>query len=95
MIIVSGYLRLDPGQRSDYLRGCDEVTRAARSAPGCVDFHLTADPLEDDRVNIFEQWDSAEDVEAFRGAGPSNAQQAAVTGASVMQHEVATSTPLT
>ena len=95
MIIVSGFLRVDPARRTTYLEDCDEVIRAARSAPGCLDFHLSADPIEADRINIFEQWDSVESVETFRGAGPSNDQQATITEARVMQHEIASSTSLT
>jgi quinol monooxygenase YgiN len=95
VIIVSGFLRVDPAQRTGYLDDCDQVIRAARSAPGCLDFHLSADPIEADRINIFEQWDSVESVEAFRAAGPSDAQQATITRASVMQHEIASSISLT
>ena len=95
MIIVSGFLTVDPGQRTDYLDSCDEVIRAARSAPGCLGFHLSADPIEADRINIFEQWESVESVEAFRGSGPSDDQQSVITGANVMQHEIASSISLT
>lgn len=95
MIIVSGFLRVDPGQRTDYLGSCDDVIRAARCAPGCLDFHLSADPIEADRINILEQWESVESVEAFRGSGPSDDQQAIITGASIMQHEIASSISLT
>ncbi len=31
---------------------------------------LAADPLELDRINVFEQWDSSDAVDAFRGSGP-------------------------
>jgi quinol monooxygenase YgiN len=95
MIIVAGFLRLDPDQRTSYLDGCEGVIRAARSAPGCIDFHLSADPIEADRINIFEQWDSAESVDAFRGSGPSDEQQATITEANVVQHEIAGSSSLT
>lgn len=95
MIIVSGFLKVDPGQRTEYLDSCDEVIRAARSAPGCLDFHLSADLIEADRINIFEQWESVESVEAFRGSGPSDDQQSIITGANVMQHEIASSISLT
>ena len=94
MIIVSGHLRVDSAGRDAYLDGCREVIFAARRAPGCLDFHLSADPLEPDRINIFEQWESAEAVEAFRGSGPSDEQAAAILDASVYQHEVSSSRPL-
>ncbi|MGH9891022.1 MAG: putative quinol monooxygenase [bacterium] len=67
---------------------------AARKPKGCIDFHLTADPIEPDRVNVYEAWESAEDVEAFRGSGPSSVQAEAVRDARVFQHDVASSTKL-
>jgi quinol monooxygenase YgiN len=95
MIIVSGFLTVHADQRAAYLDASHQVIRAARAAPGCLDFHLSADPIVTDRINIFEQWESVESVEAFRGSGPSSDQQAAVIGASVMQHEIASSVSLT
>ena len=94
MIIVSGWLRVRPEERQAYLDGCLAVVEAARSAPGCFDFHLSADPIEADRINVFEQWESVEHVEQFRGSGPSDDQAAAITGAHVEQHEIASTTAL-
>lgn len=95
MFIVSGLLKVNPSRRTDYLGSCGEVVRAARSAPGCLDFHLFGDRFEADRINIFDQWESVEFVEAFRRSGPSDDQQATITGAHVMQHEIASSISLT
>jgi quinol monooxygenase YgiN len=94
MIIVSGKLYVAEADRGAYLEGCREVILAARAAPGCHDFHLSADPIELDRINVYEHWDSVEAVEQFRGSGPSSDQVAAIRGAEVRQHEVASSTPL-
>jgi quinol monooxygenase YgiN len=94
MIIVSGCIYVDPSDRDAYLVGCLPVIHAARAANGCQDFHITADPIEPGRINVYEQWASVPDVEAFRGSGPSDDQQAAILRASVVQHEVARSTPL-
>ena len=91
MIIVSGHLCVDPIERAEYLAGCEDVIREARQAPGCVDFHLSADPLEPDRINVFEQWESADAAEAFRGSGPSDEQQTAIRDAQVFQHELSSS----
>ncbi|MET0490555.1 MAG: antibiotic biosynthesis monooxygenase family protein [Acidimicrobiales bacterium] len=94
MIIVAGPIYLDPAERGAYLDGCQEVIAAARAADGCVDFHLAADPIEDDRINVFERWETVAAVEAFRGSGPSGEQAAAIRDAAVMQFEVASATPL-
>jgi quinol monooxygenase YgiN len=94
MIIVSGWLRLDPTERDAYLQGCRAVMEAARAADGCLDFHLSADALEPDRINVFEQWETVEAVEAFRGEGTTGDQAAAIRDAMVSQHVVEASTRL-
>ena len=94
MIIVAGALFVDPSERDEYLGGCREVITAARSAEGCLDFHLSADPVEPGRINVFERWASTAAVEAFRGSGPSGEQQAQILDAHVVQYEVAGETPL-
>ena len=66
MIIVSGWLRVKAEDRAPYLESCQEVIAAARAAPGNIDFHLSADPIDDERINVFEQWEGADAVAAFR-----------------------------
>lgn len=95
MIIVAGHLVVDPDDRSAALDARRKVIAAARSADGCLDFHLSADPLEDDRINVFERWDSVAAVEAFRGSGPDADQQQSIRGADIAQYEIASSTSLT
>ena len=87
-------VRVDPAQRWAYLADCDELIAQARRTDGCLDFHLAADPLEPDRINVFEHWESVAAVEAFRGSGPSGAQQETIRDANVWQHEIAVSTQL-
>src|SRR5262249_499240 len=81
MIIVSGYLVVDAAERAGYLAACEVVIREARQVQGCHAFHLSPDPLEPDRINVFEQWESCEAVEAFRGSGPSDEQQSVIRDA--------------
>ena len=88
MVIVAGHLQVDPDQRDDYLCGCAEVVRQARSAAGCLDFALSADLVDPGRVNVFERWESQAAVEAFRGSGPSGDQDAAMLSASVAEYDV-------
>src|SRR6478752_3626719 len=74
MLIVSGSLHVDPGVRAEYLANTREVVEAARRAPGCLDFAVSADLIDDGRINVFERWASAEELEAFRGSGPDDTQ---------------------
>lgn len=68
---------------------------AARAADGCLDFHLSADALDEGRINIFEQWESEAAVETFRGSGISDDQQTVIVGAHVEQHQIASTISLT
>ena len=95
MNIVAGWIQVEPAARASYLESCVDVVVAARAAPGCIDFHLAADPIEPGRINVFEQWASVDAVEAFRGSGPSDDQQDLILAAHVEQHEVASSISLT
>lgn len=94
MIIVSGAIYVDEAVRDSYLQGCREVIVAARQSEVCIDFHLAADPIEPGRINVYEQWESIEAVESFRGSGPSSNQTAMIRDARVFQHEIASSTKL-
>ena len=38
----------------------------ARETAGCLDFAQSPDPLEPDRINVFERWESDAALQAFR-----------------------------
>lgn len=88
MIIVAGYLSVDPSARENYVRDCAETVRLARAASGCLDFAICADVVEPGRVDIYERWNSREELERFRGSGPSSDQQQAIIDADVREYEV-------
>jgi heme-degrading monooxygenase HmoA len=88
MVIVAGHITVEPEQRDAYLARCVSVVEGARAAAGCLDFVLSADLLEPGRINVFERWESQAAVEAFRGAGPSDEQDAAILSASVAEYDV-------
>ena len=89
MIIIAGTLTVDPGARDAFLGSHAQVVEAARSAKGCLDFTLSADLLDAGRVNVHERWESTEDVERFRGAGPSAETRAQILSIDVATYEVA------
>ncbi len=95
MVIVAGYLVVEPQQRDGYLVGCRAVVQQARRAPGCLDFAISADLIEPNRINIFERWESADAVESFRGDGISEEQQGAIVDASVSEYHVGSERLLT
>jgi quinol monooxygenase YgiN len=87
MVIVSGHLIVT--DREDYLATCREVVEQARSAPGCLDFAISADLIDPARVNLLERWESRAAVEAFRGDGVGGEQAAMIVSASVAEYDVA------
>ena len=88
-VIVAGHLIVDAVTRDDYLTGCVEVVEQARTTAGCLDFALSADLVDDRRINILERWESQAAVEAFRGSGVDGEQGAAIIAASVAEYDVA------
>ncbi|MEU8300831.1 antibiotic biosynthesis monooxygenase family protein [Micromonospora sp. NPDC048909] len=86
MLIVAGSLYVDPAGRDAYLASCLDTVRQARSAPGCVDFAVSPDPVEPGRINVYERWESEEQLLAFRGAGPAEEQTVAILGAEVHRY---------
>jgi len=88
MIIVAGALTVDPHGRDAYLEGCASVVAAARKAQGCLDFALSPDLLNQGRINVYERWDSEEDLHRFRGSGPDDGQRAALLNVQVNEWAV-------
>jgi quinol monooxygenase YgiN len=93
VIIVSGRIQVSPGRRDAFLAAARDAVVQARGAPGCRDFVVAADPLESDRVNVYEEWDSEVELEAFRGAGPEPELTTDIVHADVSRHQVAASGP--
>lgn len=89
MIIVAGHLVVAPKQRDAYLEGCGRVVGQAREAPGCLDFSLSADLVDEGRINVYERWETREAVEAFRGGGPSGEQGGRILAGKVAEYDVA------
>ena len=93
MIIVSGRIYVMPGRRDAFLASALSAVAMARRAVGCRDFVVAADPIEPDRVNVYEEWDSAVELEAFRGSGPDEQLTTVIVRADVSRHMVASSGP--
>ncbi|BCJ58353.1 putative quinol monooxygenase [Micromonospora endophytica] len=88
MLIVAGTLYVDPAERDDYLATCAEIVRQAREAPGCVDFAISPDLVEPGRINVYERWESDEQLLDFRGSGPEPEQQVALVGTEVHKFRI-------
>jgi quinol monooxygenase YgiN len=93
MIIVSGRIYVSNGQRDAFLASSHGSIVEARRAPGCRDFVVAADPIEPNRVNVYEEWSSETELLAFRGSGPSSEMTSVIERAEVSRHQIASSGP--
>lgn len=66
MVIIAGNLHVAPEVRDVWIEAHRDVVERARSAPGCIDLHISADLVDKGRVNLFEQWESEDALEAWR-----------------------------
>lgn len=88
MIIIAGWLRIDPAHRETFVSDSAAAVQQARSAPGCLEFAVSADSVDPGRVNVLERWESEIDLLAFRGDGPDDDQQIAILAADVRRYDV-------
>ncbi|HEU0157705.1 MAG TPA: antibiotic biosynthesis monooxygenase family protein [Hyphomicrobiaceae bacterium] len=93
MIIVAGRLYVRPERREAFLAASAVAVNAARRSAGCLDFVVAADPIEPDRVNVYERWDTEASLLAFRGEGPSSELTSEILRADVQRHYVSSSGP--
>lgn len=88
MIIVAGAIYCRPGTRDDFVQGSLAAVKAARAQADCLDFAVSGDPIEHDRVNVFEKWTSREALVAFREEGPGEDLSSRIDRATVLEYEL-------
>jgi len=93
MIIVSGRIYVRPGARPEFLSSSLDAVAQARQSRGCRDFVVAADPIEPDRVNVYEEWESEQALLTFRGGGPGEDLTSSIVRADVSRHVVTSSGP--
>lgn len=65
MIIISGWMELDPAERDRVIAESAPLQAATRNdEPGCIAYALCCDPVEAGRVSVYECWESPEALEA-------------------------------
>jgi quinol monooxygenase YgiN len=69
MIVVMGHLVVAADDREASLALSLDAVQAARAAPGCLHFAVTADPVEPTWVDVAELWTSRSELDAFRTSG--------------------------
>ena len=68
-IIVAGILAIKPGARDEFIERSRESILLARKNDACEDFSVSPDPIDFNRVNIFEKWNSHSALDDFRHSG--------------------------
>lgn len=87
-ILVAGHLIIQTGLRDAFVERSQSAIRLARSHEDCLDFAVSPDVLDGNRVNIFEKWRSRAALEAFRNAGPEDDLFSLVETFAVQEYEV-------
>lgn len=99
MLIVAGSIQIDPGDVDRLRDAAIVMMEATHQEPGCIDYVFSVSVHDPGSVQIFETWESAEDLEkhfemphmaTFRSA----LADLTITGRSVTKYEVSSSTPL-
>ena len=88
MIIVAGHLIVSAFDREQFLADCASAVTAARDADGCLDFAVSADAVDPQRVNVFERWRSPEALKRFRGDGPDADTRTRILAADIAEYAV-------
>jgi quinol monooxygenase YgiN len=95
MLIVAGTGYVDPEHRAELLENLAPSLRRVRTTSGCLDYVVSADPIEPDRVNIYERWDSEKHLnDHLAGIAQSAPPMAHVRNVEIVRYEISASTPL-
>jgi quinol monooxygenase YgiN len=89
-IIVAGKLTIKSGSRDEFIEKSREATLQARENEACDDFSVSPDPIDLNRVNIYEKWKSRSALDAFRGSGPESDIFSLVVCFDVNEYEINT-----
>lgn len=66
MIIIAGYTRTDAEKRDRAVEAFRGMVERARAYDGCLDFSISADAVDPERVNLFECWRDQATLDAWR-----------------------------
>jgi len=87
-IIVAGKLIVKTGLRDDFINASLEAISIARKHKSCDDFSVSSDPLDLNRVNIFEKWASRSALDEFRQGSSENQSFSMVESFDIGEYEI-------
>jgi quinol monooxygenase YgiN len=97
VIVVAGYIEVEPRDRDAFLQDRQESILRARTEPGCMEFTFAADSTDQGILRVFEIWASADELEAHldrRDRSSSPASPVQVRGRELIRYEIASAGPL-
>ena len=92
-VIIAGWCTVDPKRRDEAVESFKALVLRARRAPGCLDVAFTADPVEPNRVNIFELWQSEAALNAWRAVAKGPKKVTPLLRTEVQKHIIERSGP--
>ena len=99
MLVVAGYVRIDKEHLPGVVLAARRMMKETRKEPDCLSSSFAMDLLDDSVIRIFEEWDSAEALQAhFRTSHMAEFQKTLaglnLQEMSVQRYEVAQVGPL-
>ena len=87
-VIVAGWYAVDPSKRDEVVEKFKDMVLRARSAQGCLDMAITADPVDSNRINMFEFWRSEKDLNSWRVVSKAPKMIARMLRVEVQKHTI-------
>jgi len=97
MIIVAGYFRVAPADRAAFLENRRDSMLRSRGEQGCHAYAMSPDPLDPGLVNLYERWETQEDLAAHlvaNRANPNPPDGFEIVESQVLRYEIAKVSPL-
>ena len=66
MIIIAGYSLTQARHRDAGVEAFADMVQRARQQDGCLDFSISADSVDPERINLFERWRDEQSLDAWR-----------------------------
>ena len=83
-VVIAGEVDFPPDNREAALAGAKELIEMALAEKGCRHYAWTADPHDPGRVHVFEEWDSAEDLQVHLEGDAYRGMLAHLSGCSIL-----------
>jgi quinol monooxygenase YgiN len=99
MLIVAGTFRVEAARRDEFIASREAAMQTARGEAGCFEYVMAADPLEADRVVLYERWESRPHLDEHltrsrQAAGGPDPAAVPVLFREVIVYEIASEAPL-